>query len=105
MTINLSSPDAEAIVIKIEGKISGSHVLELHRAWEELTSTLGRRRLLVDLRDVTHVDGTGHKLLSEIGAKADAEFVADTPLTKYFAEQALRVRTTSNRADKLRRQS
>jgi hypothetical protein len=42
----------------------------------------------VDLRGVTHVDGTGRNLLAEIHAKTGAEFLADTPLTKYFAEQA-----------------
>jgi hypothetical protein len=43
---------------------------------------------LVDLRGVMYVDGTGRDLLAEIHAKTGAEFVADTPLTKHFAEEA-----------------
>jgi hypothetical protein len=103
VTINVR--DTDAIIMKIEGKIAGLQVPVLHRAWEGLTPSLIQRRLLVDLRGVTHVDGRGHKLLAEIGAKAGAEFVADTPLTKYFAEEAKGLRTTTNRSDKLRRQS
>jgi hypothetical protein len=36
------------------------------------------------------VDGTGRELLAEIHAKSGAKFAADTPLSKYFAEEATR---------------
>ncbi len=82
--------------MKIEGKIAGLQVPELHRAWQSLTPSLGQKKLLVDLRDVTHVDGTGRNLLADIHAKTGAEFLADTPLTKYFAEEAQhQIRTIS----------
>ena len=74
--------------MRIEGKIAGLQVLELQKAWQLLVPSLGQRRLLVDLRGVTHVDGSGHRLLAAIHRGARAEFLADTPLTKYFAEQA-----------------
>jgi len=91
--------------MKIEGKIAGQQVPELHRAWQDLTSSLGQKRLLVNLCGVTHVDGTGQKLLAEIRAKSGAEFVADTPLTKYFAELATSFQKTTNHAEKSRRRS
>jgi ABC-type transporter Mla MlaB component len=78
----------DAVTLKIEGKLSGLHVPELHRAWQEFAPTLGVRKLLVDLRGVLHVDGSGRDLLAAIHARTGAEFLADTPLTKYFAEQA-----------------
>jgi len=42
----------------------------------------------VDLRGLLHADKSGQTLLSDIHRKSAAEFLADTPLTKYFAEQA-----------------
>jgi hypothetical protein len=39
---------------------------------------------------------TGRRLLAEIHAKTGAEFLADTPMTKYFAEEAMQgIRTNS----------
>ena len=82
--------------MKIEGDIAGIQVPELRRAWQELVASLGTKRLSVDLRGVTHVDGTGLKLLAEIHEATGAEFIADTPLTKYFADEARQgVRTRS----------
>lgn len=76
------------MTLKIEGRLSGRDVPELHRTWQELASSLGKRKLLVDLRGVLHVDESGRNLLADIHTKTGAEFLADTPLTKYFAEQA-----------------
>lgn len=76
------------MTLKIEGKLSGLHVSEAQRAWQELAPSLGQKRVLVDLRGVLHVDKAGQNLLADIHTKAAAEFLADTPLTRYFAEQA-----------------
>ena len=35
------------------------------------------------------MDMTGRHLLAEIHTKSGAEFLADTPMTKYFAEEAM----------------
>jgi hypothetical protein len=92
--------------MKIEGKIAGATVPALHQAWRDLAVSLGQRKLLVDLRGVTHVDGTGRSLLADIHAKTGAEFLGDTPLTKYFAEEARQgIRTGSHLEGNLRRQS
>ena len=77
--------------MRIEGRIAGAQVLELQKAWQLLAPSLGHRKLLVDLRGVTHVDGSGHRVLADIHRGAQAEFLADTPLTKYFAEQARQI--------------
>jgi ABC-type transporter Mla MlaB component len=86
--VTILQSDGNMITMKIEGKISGENVSALNRAWRELDASLGERKLLVDLRGVMHVDGAGRSLLSAIHAKTGAEFLADTPLTKYFAEEA-----------------
>jgi len=96
MRVTIHQSDGQDVIIKIEGKIAGLQVPELHRAWQNLAPSLGQKKLLVDLRDVTHVDGTGRNLLADIHAKTGAEFLADTPLTKYFAEEAQQqIRTIS----------
>ncbi len=93
--------EAENIVIlKIEGRIVGPLVPEFHRSWQILAPCIGRRKLAVDLRGVTFMDITGRRLLAEIHAKTGAEFLADTPMTKYFAEEAMRgIQTNSNEAN------
>jgi len=104
--VTIHQREGEEMTLKIEGRIAGPQVLELHRAWRELAPSLGERMLHVDLRGVTHVDEKGQNLLAEIHAGTQAEFIADTPLTKYFAEQAQQsIRTTSVPNDSSRRTS
>ena len=88
MRVTIHQPNGEHVILKIAGRIAGAQVPVLHQAWQELAPSLGQRRLLVDLRDVIHVDEPGRSLLADMHAKSGAEFVADTPLTKHFAEQA-----------------
>ena len=96
MRVTIHQSDSKGVILKIEGKIAGLNVPALHQAWQDLAPTLGERKLLVDLRGVTHVDGTGRGLLAEIHGATGAEFAADTPLTKYFAEEAQQgIRTRS----------
>jgi ABC-type transporter Mla MlaB component len=104
--VTIQQAVGEGVTMKIEGKVAGLQVPELNRAWEELAPSLGGRSLRVDLRGVTHVDWSGRNLLAEIHARTGAEFVADTPLTKYFAEEAQQgIRTRSDLDANFRRQS
>lgn len=96
MRVTIQQLGNDGVIMKIEGKIAGPNVPELNQAWRDLEPPLGQRKLLVDLRGVTHVDGTGRDLLAEIHQETSAEFLADTPLTKYFAEVAQQgIRTRS----------
>ena len=88
--------------MKIEGKIAGANVSALNDAWQELAPSLGQKKLKIDLRGVTHADGTGRDLLGEIHATSGAEFLADTPLTRYFAEQAQQHSKNSSTRDSRR---
>ncbi len=56
--------------------------------WQSLAPSIGISKLCVDLRGVTHMDAKGRRILAEIHRKAGADFLADTPMTKYFAEEA-----------------
>jgi len=86
--VTIHQSDGKGVVLKIEVRIAGLNVPELYRAWQNSAPSLLQQSLLVDLRGVTHVDETGHNLLANIHAQAGAEFLAETPLTKYFAEEA-----------------
>ena len=84
----LDSPDV--VTVKPEGSISDAWVAEFRRTWQDLIPSLGSRKLRLDLCGVTFVDEDGRKLLAEIYGKTKAEILADSPLTKYFAEEAMR---------------
>jgi anti-anti-sigma regulatory factor len=90
-TVKISVHEAEKVVtLMIEGRAAEPLVSELSRTWQDLAPSLGSRKLLVDLRGVTFMDTTGRRLLAEIHAKTGADFLADRPLTKYYAEEAMR---------------
>jgi hypothetical protein len=97
--VTIQQTESGNATIKIEGKIAGPNVAELDRAWRELAPALGEKKLNVDLCGVTFMDGKAKKVLAEIYAKTQAAFIADTPLTKYFAQQAQQNIRSGNGAD------
>ena len=82
--------EAEAMRLKLEGKVTGPGTKEFERSWRSLEPTLDSRRLVIDLAGVIHMDSEARGLLAEIYKKTGAQFVADTPMTKYFVEEAKR---------------
>ena len=77
-----------AQTIKLEGKIAGPWVEEFNRSWQSLEALPGSRELQLDLREVGFVDAKGRELLREIYQKTNACFLTDSPLTRYFADDA-----------------
>jgi len=63
-------------------------VSELEKSWLSLAESLGSKQLSVDLCGVTHMDARATQLLADIYQKTRAQFVADSPMTRYYAEQA-----------------
>lgn len=78
--------------MQLEGKVIGPWVKEFDQAWRSLANSLGSKKLCVDLREVTQMDVDGRLILTEIYEKTGAELLADTPITKYFADEARRSR-------------
>src|SRR4030095_12857938 len=76
--------------IKLEGKIVGPWVEEFERTYQSVVPSLDARELHLDLRGVGFVDAKGRGLLHEIYRKTNARFLADSPLTRYFVEDAMR---------------
>lgn len=76
----------QEVTIRLEGRIAGPWVEELHQAWVSVAPSLGTKPLRVDLREVTFVDTRGRQLLTEIRKKG-AAFLADTAATKSLVEE------------------
>jgi anti-anti-sigma regulatory factor len=80
--------EPETITMQLEGRVIGPWVREFDQVWRSLADSLGSRRLCIDLREVMQMDADGRAVLAEIHKKTGADFLADTPITKYFAEEA-----------------
>jgi anti-anti-sigma regulatory factor len=74
--------------LRLEGRVSGPWAEEFERVWREIVPTLDSKKFGVDLRGVTHMDRHGRRVLADIHQQTGAEFVADSPMTKFFAEEA-----------------
>ena len=90
ITINQDSTTA---TVKLEGRLATAWVPECMQALQSLLPGLGAKQLCLDLRGLTFVDRRGEQLLAELYKEHRAQFLTSTPLTKYFAEQAI---NTSN---------
>ena len=77
------------LTIKLEGHVAGAQVDELSRAWRSVAPSRGRKNVVIDLHDLIFIDQAGIAVLAGICRQTGARFNADTPLTRYFAEEAL----------------
>lgn len=74
--------------IQLDGRIAGPWVAELDRVWESLAPSMRSKKLCLDLRGVTFADADGRRLLRDIYQRANASFLANSPLTQHFADEA-----------------
>jgi hypothetical protein len=79
---------AKTIGLKLEGRIVGPWVAEVDRTWHSLAPSLDGKKLSIDLCGVTYVDSEGREVLADIYRQTHAQFKADTPLIRYFVEEA-----------------
>jgi hypothetical protein len=77
-------------MMRLEGRAVGEWTAELDRVWRSIAGSIAPRRLVVDLRDVVHMDGKAIDVLAGMHRESGAHFLAETPMTKYFAEEAQR---------------
>jgi len=91
--------NAEAATLKLEGNVIGPWAEELNRFWGDFQSSLGMKRLRLDLCGVTLLDKSGTRTLQKIYRRTGAEILADTPLTRYFAAEMMRRIPRHNRKE------
>jgi len=95
MTLRITvSEESDATTLRLDGRVVGPWVNELDRAWRSLAGGLGSKKLVVDLCGISHMGLNGRQVLADIHKGTGADFLADTPMTKYFAAEARRKNKT-----------
>lgn len=91
-----SADSTDVMTLKLEGRLAGPWVPELEKIWRTLAPSLNSKRLRLDFRELLFVDSDGRRLLREICQEHSPEIIAETPLTRYFAEQAMQPAAVAN---------
>lgn len=76
-----------SIGFTLVGRLAGPWVAELDRAWKEVAQRLGRKKLSLDLRDLTYADAGGKRVLREMFSKSRAEFVTHCDWSQFLANE------------------
>jgi len=83
--------DPDALHIIVEGRVVHPWTEELEKFMHETANHLANKRLFLDLCGTTFVDRNGMRILRKIVRMHNPIILADSPLTRQFAEQATRV--------------
>jgi hypothetical protein len=87
-TLRITFQDtAEAVEMRLEGRVAGPWASELARVWMEAAPRLASKKLVVDLHNVTYADATGKQVLKTICAQTRAKLVTNSPWTQFLAEE------------------
>jgi anti-anti-sigma regulatory factor len=78
---------SDAVVLKLEGRLTGPWAVELGRLWEEKASSVVQKRVSLDLRDTTFADAGGIRILKAIYSQTGAAILTGTPWTQYLAAE------------------
>jgi ABC-type transporter Mla MlaB component len=78
------------IHLKVEGKLIRPWCEELENFWRQLAAEVGPRQFCLDLCGATFVDEDGMRVLHGILRQQKTVILANSPLTRQFAEQARR---------------
>ena len=83
--------------LTLEGKLAHEWVAEVQKAWAALVDIAGKRRVIVDLADVSFVDDSGKELLSLI-RRSGSELAGSGPMITELIDEIHRnlVSTKSN---------
>jgi anti-anti-sigma regulatory factor len=78
---------SDAVVLKLEGRLTGPEAAELGRLWEEQAPAFAQKKLSLDLRETTFADAGGIRILKAIYLQTGAAILSGTPWTQYLAEE------------------
>jgi len=76
-----------AVVLKLEGRLAGPWAAELGHLWQEKAESVAKKKLSLDLREITFADAVGIRILQTIYSQTRAQFLTGTPWTQYLAEE------------------
>jgi anti-anti-sigma factor len=80
-----TTDEEQTITLKLEGKLSGPWVQEVSRVWVD-TAQSPESNLVVDLRSVTFIDGSGRELLVSMSRRG-ARLVASDCLIRPIVDE------------------
>jgi hypothetical protein len=83
--------DPDALHIIVEGRVVHPWTEELEKLMHQTVSHLASKRLFLNLCGTTFVDRNGMRILRKIVQTHNPIILADSPLTRQFAEQATQV--------------
>ena len=72
--------------LKLEGKLAHEWVAEAQKAWAALIDIAGKKKVIVDLADISFVDDHGKELLTLIH-RAGSELVGSGPMVTALIEE------------------
>jgi anti-anti-sigma regulatory factor len=75
--------------LKLEGKLAHEWVMEAQKAWAALVDMAGKKKVIVDLADISFVDGSGKELLSLVH-QSGSELVGSGPMITALIEEVQR---------------
>lgn len=78
------------MIIKLEGRFAGPYVAELSRVWADTAPIATRKKLALDLTNVTYADIDGTEALRGIYSETHAELLTGNPWTQSLAQQISR---------------
>jgi anti-anti-sigma regulatory factor len=78
--------DRDTVRLKIEGRLTGAWVREVEGCWRRAAAAQPPPRVIVELTDVSFVDGEGGELL-KLMAASGAELIAVDVLMKAIVEE------------------
>ena|SRR5271165_2546615 len=81
--------EPRVVAIKLDGRLGGPWISELNRTWKTLSTSIGARKVSLDLCNLTYADADGRELLREIHEESGALFVTNNPLAQQFAMEAM----------------
>jgi len=84
LKISIVDTPAEHRIVLV-GKLVGPWIRELQKVWEQAPPQLGNRTCVVDLNDVTLIDGSADSLLLTI-LKQGAELVANSTQNRWLIQ-------------------
>jgi len=80
--------DPEALHLYLEGRVVPPWTDELEKLWHQTAGHLADKKLFLNLCGTTFVDRNGMRILRQIVQAHNPIILADSPLTRQFAEQA-----------------
>ena len=79
--------NADATVIKLEGRFALPYVSELSSAWLENAPLRSSKKLSLDLTNLTYVDAVGSQALRGIYSQTHAEFLTESAWSQSLAQR------------------